>query len=35
MIDNVVALCPNCRAKMQILNLEEDVNKLKNKAKLI
>ncbi|MDD5216181.1 MAG: HNH endonuclease [Methylococcales bacterium] len=33
-IKNVVALCPNCHRKMHILNLEEDVKKLRKIAKL-
>lgn len=32
--DNVVALCPNCHRKMHILNLGEDVFRLKNISKM-
>lgn len=32
-IENTIALCSNCHRKMHILNLEEDVKKLKNIAK--
>jgi 5-methylcytosine-specific restriction protein A len=32
-IDNAVALCPNCHRKMHILNLKEDKEKLRRKAK--
>lgn len=32
-IDNTVALCPNCHRKMHSLNLESDINKLKNQIK--
>jgi 5-methylcytosine-specific restriction protein A len=32
-IENTVALCPNCHRKMHILNLQEDVHTLKNKAR--
>ena len=28
-IDNVAALCPNCHRKMHILNMNEDVEKIK------
>jgi 5-methylcytosine-specific restriction enzyme A len=31
-IDNAVALCPNCHAKMHILNIGSDVSKLMKKA---
>jgi predicted HNH restriction endonuclease len=31
-IDNVVALCPNCHRKMHLLELEEDINRIKSKA---
>jgi hypothetical protein len=31
-IDNVVALCPNCHRKMHLLELEEDIIKIKGKA---
>ena len=31
-IENVVALCPNCHAKMHTLNLKSDKRKLKKKA---
>ena len=31
-IDNTVALCPNCHAKMHIMNLKGDRRKLKKKA---
>ena len=31
-IDNVVALCPNCHRKIHQLELEEDVNKITEKA---
>ncbi len=30
--ENVVALCPNCHAKMHILNVDSDIEKLKIKA---
>lgn len=33
-IENTVALCPNCHKKMHVLNLDSDVAKLKEKAKL-
>jgi predicted HNH restriction endonuclease len=32
-IDNVVALCPNCHRKMHLLEIDEDLTKLKVKAK--
>jgi 5-methylcytosine-specific restriction protein A len=32
-IDNAVALCPNCHARMQVLHLTSDVNKLTAAAK--
>lgn len=32
-IDNAAALCPNCHRKMHILNLEEDQEKLRAKAR--
>jgi len=32
-IENTVALCPNCHRKMHILNLRSDINKLKIKAR--
>jgi len=32
-LDNTVALCPNCHRKMHILNLQEDVKKLKEVAR--
>ncbi|CAH1203026.1 hypothetical protein PAECIP111891_02205 [Paenibacillus allorhizoplanae] len=32
-IENTVALCPNCHDKMHILDLQEDVHKLKQKVK--
>lgn len=31
-VDNTIALCPNCHRKMHVLNLEEDVEKLKKRA---
>ncbi len=31
-IDNVVALCPNCHRKIHQLGLQEDINKIKEKA---
>jgi 5-methylcytosine-specific restriction endonuclease McrA len=31
-VDNVIALCPNCHRKIHILELEEDVKKIKEKA---
>jgi predicted HNH restriction endonuclease len=31
-IDNVVALCPNCHRRMHLLELEEDINRIKSKA---
>jgi predicted HNH restriction endonuclease len=31
-IGNVVALCPNCHRKMHLLELEEDINRIKSKA---
>ncbi|AMQ05903.1 HNH endonuclease [Sporosarcina psychrophila] len=31
-MDNVVALCPNCHRKIRQLELEEDVNKITEKA---
>ena len=32
-IDNVVALCPNCHKKIHLLNLSEDVERLRTAAK--
>ncbi|WP_340394308.1 HNH endonuclease signature motif containing protein [Paenibacillus sp. FSL E2-0177] len=31
-LENSIALCPNCHSKMHILDKEEDVEKLKNRA---
>lgn len=33
-IENTVALCPNCHRKMHILNLEQDISKLKRNMEL-
>jgi len=33
-IDNVSALCPNCHRKMHALEIKEDIEKLKTKAKI-
>jgi 5-methylcytosine-specific restriction protein A len=33
-IDNCVALCPNCHAKMHILDLRDDIAKLTGIAKI-
>ena len=32
-VENTVALCPNCHRKMHILNIEEDVARLKTRGK--
>jgi 5-methylcytosine-specific restriction enzyme A len=32
-LENCIGLCPSCHRKMHILDLEEDVNKLKGRAK--
>ena len=34
-MNNAVALCPNCHRKMHILDDPEDVEKLKEVAKLL
>lgn len=34
-ISNTVALCPNCHRKIHVLNLDEDIELLKNKTKEI
>lgn len=34
-VNNAVALCPNCHRKMHILDDSEDVEKLKEVAKLL
>lgn len=34
-IVNTVALCPNCHKKMHVLNIEKDIEKLKEKVKLL
>ncbi len=31
-VENVIALCPNCHAKIHELDIESDVEKLKRKA---
>ena len=33
-IENVSALCPNCHRKMHALEIKEDIEKLKAKAKI-
>ena len=33
-VDNIVALCPNCHRKIHLLNLSEDVEKLRLAAKM-